>query len=107
MRLTASRPFLPWPIREISGKALRRKASSSRAGFSSSTMMVLMGMWVKEKYTVAGGQRPVKRGEMRPVASDRRPAEEVGSKRGLNAEVGAQRTLRREEWLRYHSIGCT
>src|SRR5580700_3217883 len=51
MRLTASRPFLPWPMREISGKAFKRKASSSRAGFSSSTMMVLMGIGVKGKYS--------------------------------------------------------
>src|SRR5258708_19419455 len=56
MRLTASRPFLPWPMMEISGKALRRKASSSRAGFSSSTMMVLMGIGVKGKYSAGKGR---------------------------------------------------
>src|SRR5215469_2495669 len=51
MRLTASSPFLPWPMTEISGKALSRTASSSRAGFSSSTMMVLIAIVAKGKYS--------------------------------------------------------
>src|SRR5262249_28075169 len=54
MRLTASRPFFPCAMRWISGKPLSRKASSSRAGFSSSMMRVLMVM--KEKWTEPGRQ---------------------------------------------------
>src|SRR5882724_4629215 len=57
MRLTASRPFLPCATRLISGKALRRKASSSRAGFSSSTMRVLMDMGGQTHYRRVGKAR--------------------------------------------------
>jgi hypothetical protein len=56
-----------------------------------------MGIGVNGKYS-AGAE------EMRTVTSERRR-----TKRGLNAEgaeVGAQRTLRREEWLRYDSVEC-
>ena len=44
IKATASTPFLPCPITLISGKPFKRNASSSRAGFSSSTMMVFIVM---------------------------------------------------------------
>src|SRR5260370_24909868 len=45
MSETASTPFLPCPITLISGNAFSRKASSSRAGFSSSTMIVFIAIY--------------------------------------------------------------
>src|SRR5215470_18170035 len=62
MRLTASRPFFPWPTRLISGKPFSRKASSSRAGFSSSTMSVLMDMVGKQQYRRVGFGKEGKEG---------------------------------------------
>src|SRR3974390_825180 len=59
MRASASTPFFPCPTRWTSGKLFNRKASSSRAGFSSSTMRVLMGIGSsrtgKRQYMRGGG----------------------------------------------------